>query len=303
MRIGLQSLPRAVRLYWLLVAALALAALVAASRLLHSGEDIAAADAIYGAGTGSSCPLGMRDGGAGRHERTSAQGVPYTVVTPRNYRAGQAHPLLLVYAPAGFGPGLSERYAGLTGGATRAGFVVGYVGSLQLSRQAVDRLGAVAKEVIAHWCIDPQRVYASGHSDGGTVATALAALPEHRGLLHGIAVSGAGWQTEDFAAAGCGAPLPVMILHGARETHFPGFGRQAAAYWSGCNGCSDAGIPAPDRPGCLRFSDCAAPTVYCETDRSHWRWAGDPPAIIDFLARQAGLAAAPLQEDGPKPHQ
>ena len=280
----------AVRLYLLGIAAVGIAALLAANALLYSGEEIAAADATYDNDVGGVCPLGPRDGSAGRHERRSAQDVRYTVVTPRNYRRGLAHPLLLVYAPAGFGPGLSERYAGLTSSATRAGFVVSYVGSLQMSLDAVDRLAAVVREVTVHWCIDPERVYASGHSDGGTVATALAALPKYRGLVHGIAVSGAGWQKADFDSTGCNAPLPVLVMHGADDGHFPGFGRVAAAYWSTCNRCEDAGRPEVLTGACHSFS-CAASTVYCEANRSHWRWAGDPSAIIDFLARQAGEMA------------
>lgn len=293
----------AVRLYWLGVAVLGIAGLLAANALLYSGEEIAAADASYGNDVGGACPLGPRDGSAGRHERRSAQGGRYIVVAPRNYRPELAHPLLLVYAPAGFGPGLSERYAGLTAGATRAGFVVSYVGRLQMSLDAVERLAAVIHEITEHWCIDPERVYASGHSDGGTVATALAALPKYRGLVHGIAVSGAGWQKADFDAAGCGAPLPVLVMHGAHDSQFPGFGRDAAAYWSACNRCEDAGKLEVPIGACHRFRGCAAPTVYCEAHRSHWRWAGDPPAIMDFLVRQATekapSAAGPKQGQHP----
>jgi hypothetical protein len=79
--------------------------------------------------------------------------------------------------------------------------------------------------------------------------------------------------------------MPVMILHGAADTHFPGFGREVAAWWSACNRC--AGQGSPDANFCHAFSGCAAETIYCEPDRSHWRWAGDPQTIVQFLARQA----------------
>lgn len=289
--IASMSLPE--RIYWLVVFLLVAAAVIAVVSLLHWGAPIEAADARYAdrADAGGTCALGPRDGAAGRHSRRSQDGVPYVVVTPRNYRPGQAHPLLMVYAPAGFGAGLSERYAGLTQVATGAGFVVSFVGSLQLGPAAVDKLAGVPAEVIAGWCVDPERVYASGHSDGGSVAVALAALPKHQGMLRAIVASGVGWQAADFAGIKCPAPLPVAILHGADDTHFPGFGREVAAWWSACNGCTGQGRVGPD--SCRTYEGCAAETVYCEPDRSHWRWAGDPQDVMSFFQRAAERTAGP----------
>ena len=259
--------------------------------LFYAGDMIEAADAAYASAGSNACPLGTRDGTAGRHEMRSADGLPFTVITPRNFQAGYSHPLLVVYAPAGLGPWLSERYAGLTAEATRAGFIVAYVGSLQMSLAAIDRFAAVVPEVEKHWCVDHDRIYATGHSDGGTVATALAILPKYGAPFRSVAVSGAGWEKRDFDSAACGAPLPVLIMHGADDGHFPGFGRDAAAYWSACNRCQNSGKPpASSASDCFAFSGCAAPTIYCEPRRSHWRWAGDPSAIVGFLAQQAAGA-------------
>lgn len=284
----LRALLQPTRLYWLGAAVLIIVALVTADALLlHSGPAVEAADAVYGA-TGTECPLGQRGGSAGRHQRRSSAGVPYVVVTPRNYRSGVVHPLLMVYAPAGFGAGLSERYAGLTGLATAGGYIVAYVGSQQLSLAAVDRLGRVPDAVISEWCVDPQRVYATGHSDGGTVSTALAVLPQWRGRIAAVAASGMGWYAPDFAAQDCPAPTDVLVAHGAEDAHFPAYGRDAAAFWRRCNRCSGEG--ETDAHGCTRYSGCAAETVYCEPDRSHWRWAVDPETVMDFLQR---LPSAP----------
>jgi polyhydroxybutyrate depolymerase len=165
-----------------------------------------------------------------------------------------------------------------------------------MSLAAIDRFAAVVREVEEHWCIDPAQVYASGHSDGGTVATALAILPKYSGLLRGIAVSGAGWEKADFDSVGCVAPRPILIMHGADDGHFPGFGRDAAVFWSACNRCQDSGKPqTPSHGICYAFTGCAAPTTYCEPKRSHWRWAGDPPEIVGFLARQAAGGAPSTQ--------
>lgn len=273
------------------IAVLCLVAALMAPLFFHFGEALRPAAATYPAPRSASlgCPLGQRSGAGGRMQGKSAQGVPFAVVTPLNYRAEVAHPLLVVYAPAGFSPGLSERYAGLTHAATAAGFVVSYVGSLRMSLEAVDRMAMVADEVLKTWCIDPSRVYATGHSDGGTMATAVATLPRYREGVRGIVVSGMGWQKLDFDATQCPAAKPVMILHGAQDTHFPGFGRQAAQWWSACNRCTDAGEPSLAQDGnerCHYYQGCAADTVYCEAQRSHWRWAGEPQQVVEFLSHR-----------------
>jgi polyhydroxybutyrate depolymerase len=277
--------PGLLRAYWIAAGLLMLAAAVAIASLLHWGETIEAADARYAElPRAGHCAVSGTDGRAGRHRLRSAQGVPYIVVTPRNYDATRAHPLLVVYAPATFTAGLSERFAGLTREATTRGFVLAYVSSVpRLRMETLRALAKIPAEVGAHWCIDPDRVYAGGHSDGGTVALALGALDEFRGSVDAIVASGAGWQGDDFIGLECPPPMPVLILHGARDTHFPGYGRDIAGWWSSCNGCSGAG--SPDTQGCMRYDGCAAETRYCETPRRHWRWAADPSTVVDFLAR------------------
>lgn len=275
------------RAYWIAAGLLSFAAAVAIASLMHWGEAIEAADARYAElPRAGHCTVSGDAGGAGRHRLRSGQGVPYIVVTPRNYDATRAHPLLLVYAPATFSAGLSERFAGLTHEATAGGMVLAYVSSgPKLRTETLRPLAQIPSEVRARWCIDPDRVYATGHSDGGTVALALGALEEFQGTVDAIVVSGAGWQGSDFIGMKCPAPLPVMILHGADDTHFPGFGRDSARWWASCNACNDA-APAPDAQVCVRYRGCAADTVYCETPRRHWRWAADAPAVVDFLDRR-----------------
>lgn len=294
MKNWLASMSRAERIFWSVALLLGAAAAAFALSLMHGGAALEAGDAHYAESLGAEagCAQGTRTGQGGRFERRSAAGVSYVVITPRNYRPNHSHPLLMVYAPASFGAGLSERYAGLTQLATSAGFIVSYVGSLRLSLPVVEKLSAVPTEILAGWCIDPARVFSTGHSDGGTVSVALAALPQYRGRFAGIVASGVGWNKEDFATVKCPAPLPVAILHGADDSHFPGFGRAAAAWWSACNQCTGEGSVGPD--ACRSYTGCAMETVYCEPDRSHWHWAGDPPQIMQFFERWAKRSAPDL---------
>lgn len=284
--------PLAVRIYWCAAAAVVAILGGAAARLLHWGSVLDATFAVNATDAPPCEP--QRSGESGRTASRTAAGIAFEVVTPRNYRAARAYPLLVVYAPAGLSPGLSERFAGITHAATASGFIVAFAESVTMSLAGVARLAEVPDAVAARWCVDPHRIYATGHSDGGTVATALAILPATRGRLTAIAVSGAGWRADDFAAHECPPPIPVMIAHGAADTHFPEYGRDAARWWWSCNRCEDA---LPDRVGgCVTGRSCAAATTYCESDRSHWRWAADPAGVVGFLAAQSG---APATGDSP----
>lgn len=192
------------------------------------------------------------------------------VRVPRNYRPGFAHPLLVVYAAAGMTPESSEHLTGYTPLATAAGFIVAYARHVRPSRAAIAKLARVPAAVAAHYCVDAAHVFMSGHSDGGTTSTAVAAMPETNARVAGLAPSAAGFTGADLATFACPAPRPVLVWHGARDTLFPGYGREAAAWWAKCNAC-DAAAPAPVE-GCVHYAGCRAPVQYCEGDYGHLSW-------------------------------
>jgi polyhydroxybutyrate depolymerase len=130
----------------------------------------------------------------------------------------------------------------------------------------------------------------TGHSDGGTVSTGLALLESTRADVSGIAVSAAGFTKQDLESMQCRSPIPVMIMHGAKDTLFPGWGRDTAKWWAQCNGCA-APVAGPDQSGCVTYSNCpnAAPVLYCEGPQSHREWPGLETRIVEFLlGQQAG---------------
>src|SRR4029079_17439696 len=90
------------------------------------------------------CPVGSRQGlGGATDGKVSADGIRYMVRTPSNYDATFAHPLLMVYAPAGQSRWASERFAGLTTSATGAGFVVVYADHRQLNIATIEQAGTI----------------------------------------------------------------------------------------------------------------------------------------------------------------
>ena len=237
------------------------------------------------ASTTARCAAGLRDGRAGATDsEVSADGIRYNVRAPSNYDATFAHPLLMVYAPAGQNRWMSERFTDLTPTATAAGFVVVYADHRPLGIPAIEQLSTIPGLVARQWCIDEKRVYLTGHSDGGTVALALALLNQTRSLASGIAPSAAGWTGKDLEAYQCRAPIPVMIMHSANDKLFPGWGAQTGAWWAACNQCDVAATKQFDS-GCIAYPKCApgGPTLYCEGKGSHREWPHLNRIMLDFF--------------------
>ena len=223
----------------------------------------------------------------------TAQGIGYSVRTPSNYDHTRAHPLLLVYAPAGRHRFASEAFYRLTGTATAAGFVVAYPDHLKLSLRAFDELGRIPALVAERWCVDHARIYLAVHSDGGTTAAALAFLAKSQPPARAIAISAAGIRAQDLQGYACPPPLSVMVVHSRADTLFPppGYGEHAARRWAACNRCE----PVPDArgdDGCTEYRGCApgTRTRYCEASNAHHEWPSVNTAIVRFFetARAGG---------------
>jgi polyhydroxybutyrate depolymerase len=255
-------------------------------------NEIAKAD--YGAAVNFACAAGEKGGVAGvtNNERLET-GIRYNVRAPANYDPRIAHPLIVVYAPAGSGASGAEGYTRLTRIATAAGFIVAYVESRPMRIPSIIELGAVSGGVAGKWCIEPERVYFTGHSNGGTISTALALLDETRGTAAAIAPSAAGFTEKDLKDFSCPDPLPVMLMHSKEDDLFPGFGAQAAKWWAWCNRCEAE--PQTLADGCLVYPNCAkgVTTLYCEGSDGHARWPDRNATIIDFF-RNVG-AQTPLR--------
>jgi polyhydroxybutyrate depolymerase len=231
------------------------------------------------------CAAGSRPGLAGATDgKVSADGIRYMVRTPSNYDATFAHPLLMVYAPAGQSRWGSERLTGLTSAATGAGFVMVCADHRQLNITTIEQLGAIPELVAKEWCIDERRVYATGHSDGGTASLALAVLDKTKKIPAAIAPSAAGWTGKDLEEFQCREPIPVMVMHSKNDSLFSGWGSQTATWWAGCNRC-DVNKTKPVEGGCLAYQHCApnSATLYCEGSGSHRDWPNLNRVMLEFF--------------------
>lgn len=249
-------------------------------------------------GFAHACSPGTKSGVAGIVDNLlSPRGVRFNVRTPSNYDPGLAHPLLVVYAPAHTHRFASEEFAGLTREATAQGFIVVYPDHRRLAMTSFDELGEVPGTVAGRWCVDTRRIYAVGHSDGGTASEAIVFLGKTDLPMAGLAASGAGIRGVDLKSYSCPSPRPVMIIHSRDDRLFPlpAYGRQAADWWAQCNRCG-ALSPDPRGDGCVEYRECSAgaQTLYCEIGGPHTRWPDLNPTLLGFLAKTR--PAAPKHE-------
>ncbi|HIE90053.1 MAG: poly(3-hydroxybutyrate) depolymerase [bacterium] len=249
-----------------------------------SDETIAAVDFVYPSTYVSSCD--SSPGMPVNHSLQNIDGtVSYNVTTPLNYRRDFAHPLLMVWAPNGFSAFMSERYTGLTRDATEQGFVVVHASSIRLGLKSIEVLGQIPLAVMAQWCIDPALVFYTGHSDGGTVSTALTVMDDLSVHPRAIAPSAMGMRGQDMEAFSCPVPTSIMLMHNQDDGHFPGFGADVIKWWAKCNQCAAGTVPTV-LGNCKEFVGCAdgSVTLLCEPEGSHMYWPGHELDPVAFFA-------------------
>lgn len=251
----------------------------------NGGEAIQIGSASYRLNTGRSrCDQAAKSGAAGATDGESMrEGIQFNVRTPLNYDPTIAHPLLLVFAPAGTNRTGAEKTTGLTHSATSEGFIVAYADHPELSPSSTIELGTIPRLIAEKWCVDEERIFLTGHSDGGTVAMALAFMAGTRHLPKAIAPSAAGISHQDLYNRTCPNPLPVMIMHSSNDHVFPGYGKEAFGWWAACNRCDP--IPEKMGNGCLAYSGCAngVKTWYCEGNKPHSQWPEINDTVINFF--------------------
>lgn len=231
------------------------------------------------------CEVNSRLGKAGINDEIKfSKALSYHLRTPLNYDATKGHPLLMVYAPASRSGKATERFVRITKLATESGFIVAYADSQRMTMDTVTTFGKLPEHISKSWCIDPEQIYMTGHSDGGTITTALAFLKQTRDIPSAIAPSGAGMRGADMKTNECPDPLPVMVMHNKSDRHFPDFGAETVKWWVACNQCNETPV-ASDITGCMEYMNCSdkVRTFYCEGEGSHSKWPELNSSMLQFF--------------------
>jgi polyhydroxybutyrate depolymerase len=153
-------------------------------------------------------------------ERVTAGGLDTILRVPASARGHRAPLVLALHFASGTGAEM-ERNSRLTPEARRSGFAVAYPSASQNhfwdASADYARLGRTLDAVQRVACIDPSRVYVSGISNGGFMATVLACRMAGRVAAAALFAPGIGG-TGDCSPS---RPVSILEIHGTADPIVP----------------------------------------------------------------------------------
>lgn len=157
------------------------------------------------------------------------------------------------------------------GWGTYGGWLLGPYAAPAAGNQDLVFVEAVIDYMETHYCIDPDRVFATGHSWGGDMAQVVACfLADRFTATVPVAANTPYWFMDGGQPIDCPGDTAVWTMFGQADDHFnsqdPGL--QCRDFWLADRGCTglDAATPldlgdAPDE--CVEYQGCAATTRFC----------------------------------------
>jgi len=280
------------------------------SALLASGIEPAAAGpaaATGSPGCGKSLAAGLTAGGTGTSSVIShGSKRSYLLHVPANYDATKPAPVMLNFHGFGSNPEKQNDISAFVPMSDREGFILvtpdGGIG-WRFAQSARDDNTAFVRDVVTNvsenLCVDPKRIFATGKSQGGFMASWLGCVAPD--IVAAIApVSGIYEPTETCA------PIPLMQFHGKADTTIPFAGGHVLMLgtfpgavavvqkWAQLNRCTGTPETVSVTPHVERvtYQGCAAATIQYITDAGH-TWPGTTVREGDN-SRPADLAASDL---------
>jgi polyhydroxybutyrate depolymerase len=120
---------------------------------------------------------------------------------------------------------------------------------LSTSGHDVDFVEQLLDDLSMNLCIDPDRVYATGHSFGGYFSNTLGcAIPDRLRAIGPVAGGG--------PLGSCPDPMAAIVIHGVDDEVVPtSVGESSRDHWRSNNGCSEETDPA-DPAECVAYRGC-----------------------------------------------
>ena len=171
------------------------------------------------------CPTGAKPGLAIETMESGGIQRSYRLYVPASYDASKPLPLLLNFHGLGSTAEQQELYSGFTAVADREGFILvspdglglihewhvfgpdepGYVDDIAFVDALIDRVSSEA-------CVDPQRIYADGISNGGAITSLLGCNLDRIAAI--ATVAGAPY-SQDVCQRD--RPVPIIAFHGTDD--------------------------------------------------------------------------------------
>lgn len=234
------------------------------------------------------------------------QSTPYYVTVPDDY--DNDRPIPVVYAFHGYGRTHNQMRQSDSGGldaSLQEWALVVYPKSVagegwdsSAEREAnLTMFDALHRQIMSDYCIDPDRVFATGLSSGGYFSNELAC--KRGNVIRGIApVSGAAEEQQN-----CIGQVAALIINGMRDAVVPSaLGWEARDYYVRENNCSTE-TTAGTEAECVLYEGCDAdyPVQWCTHDESTYEdtnhgWPSFASAAVDAFF-QALVSPLPEKSD------
>lgn len=253
------------------------------------------ASTLPSAGCGRASPhalggvqLEIDAGSAGDGQRT------YFLALPPDYDPDTPHALIFGYAGTNWTGSMIRPYLGLEEDSDgRAEIFVypdplrrdfpgwGNLGGWVLGPHAGPAAGegdlvfteALIDQLMAELCVDPSRVFATGHSWGGDMAHVVSCfLGDRFAASVPVAANRPYWFEPGSGPADCVGDTAVWTFFGQDDDHFsyqdyPGqFGDECVDFWREERGCAEGSehpLPWGADGECVTYEGCRAPVRYC----------------------------------------
>ena len=158
------------------------------------------------------------------------------------------------------------------------GWVLGPHATPADGMQDLDFTDAIIDELSEQYCINPNQIYATGHSWGGDMAQVVSCfLGDRIRATVPVAANRPYWfELADGSRAECTGETAVWTMFGSNETHFTWqdhsgqYGDECRDFWleeNGCDGSSSyTDLNLGPNAECVEFDGCDVTTRYCLYD-------------------------------------
>jgi len=243
-----------------------------ASGVCSSGAPVCSVDAARAGspGCGKAGATGqLKDLGimVGTQRRT------YALTVPTNYTGTKPLALVFAWHGANINGDTARKFFNVENSAGDAAIVV-YPDSLTAigwdasSSADLQVFPVLLESLLASYCIDPLRVFSTGHSTGAVLTNVLGCL--HGDVIRAIApVEGT---APAMARDACTGKVGAIIVHGQNDPLFPiAQGQATRDFFLAQNECSNQTATWAAEPGaCVEYPKCQSdPVVWCVHDEAH----------------------------------
>lgn len=226
----------------------------------------------------------------------------YILSLPADYDPNTQYPLVFAWHGRGGSAGLAQLYFKVEEAAQGQAIFV-YPGGLPLAdmqgqtgwdldpnNEDFALFDALVAEVQARLCVDPGRIFSTGHSFGGYMSNQIGCFRGDVVRAIGL-VAGGGPYSAKPGVVSCTGQVATWLAHGNGDMVVPfSEGENSRDHWTEANHCEAGAEPVEPAP-CTAFAGCdeGFPVVWCEhaepaLSGHGWpAWAG--PAIWGFFAQ------------------